>query len=242
MEYVRSVYRVEVNGSHCIVKARFRGRVITGMALDVSTAGLGATFQADESSGHLLPDVGESGKLTITAEWCRDSVVVDGRVIRRADTDGDLCILGFEFTARPTDIYPELNNLFNRRRTVRVGPAPDRPVEVTMTAGSSFEVKGTLLDISSTGVAFEATVPSQLSLGYTRSARIMIGLGADAVALRIPAIIRNRRSGGQSNETGQSKVIYGVGFVVPGSRPKLQMRIDAYVKQLQAQVPSRVAT
>ena len=123
-----------------------------------------------------------------------------------------------------------------------MGPAPGRPVEVTMTAGSSLEVKGTLLDISSTGVAFEATVPSQLSLGYTRSARIMIGLGPDAGPLRIPAIIRNRRCGGQSNETGQSKVIYGVGFVVPGSRPKLQMRIDAYVKQLQAQALAPAAT
>lgn len=242
MEYIRSVYRVEVNGPHCTVTARFGGRVATGMALDISTAGLGATFLAGEASPNLLPDLGDLGELTINADWCRDSVVVDARVVHRADTAGDLCILGFEFTASPADTGPYLKDLFNRRRTVRVRPPRDRPVDVIMTSANDSEVKGTLLDISSTGASFEATVTSQRSAGYTRSVSVVIGLGHDSESLRVPAVIRNRRCGDPTMVIGQWKLIYGVGFMVPGSQPKLQLRIDAYVKNLHMQMLSPSAT
>ena len=229
----RAVYR-EALGPHYTVIARFSDRVATGVAVDVSVAGVGATFHAGEEARSLLPDVGELGELTISSDYSENPVMFEARVAHRAEPGGDLCVLGFEFTAIPKDMDPKLKSLFNRRSEKRTRPPADQPVEVLITAGTGSEVKGTLVDISSVGAAVEAPLRSQRVLGSARAVDLSLVPGPHTRHLRIPAIIRNWRD-------DQSNVVFGLAFAVPTAEPELRERIDSYLAHLQQQTLSSPA-
>lgn len=224
----RRQYRVdsgEVEGLQTSLRTS-TGSVFSGQPLDLSVDGMAIRFL---SLGFALPGaspllVGDEVELRLALPQLEKPLAAPARVIHRADQE-DSRRYGFRFTDRQqleSQLSPALYRFLNRRAAYRVKPAPDSPIEVTLTGtpGGS-RARARLLDISAGGMGLRVPLQAESALSATDRIKVSLSLPNCIARLNLGINIRNRRLVG-------AEVYYGAEFDL-GRTPEAQRQLDAVI-------------
>lgn len=131
----RRYYRRAPGRKHALgVKVnRLDGLVFSGEVQDLSAGGVAITFTSNDPE----LDAGDILNLTFNSLHHGGQVVAEARVCSRVEADGAGRVrYGFEFCDAQSlfeGLDPWFHKFFNRRREIRVRPALDTKLEVTLT-------------------------------------------------------------------------------------------------------------
>ncbi len=212
-----------------------------GQILDLSIGGLGLRFSLDIPLPG-CPDftVGEDVELSFAADRFKRPLAVSARVVHRLD-EGSSRRYGLQFTDRQqleNQVATELFRLFNRRKTYRVEPDPDVPIEVTLEQRhAGVQVHAQVKDISVGGLGVRVPADVMAALGTSDRVKVAISLPGRQDPVILIGNIRHRRVAGE-------EIHYGIEFDLEQSEdPKRQQNaITDYVMKRQRATLRRAKT
>ena len=202
----RAQYRVQIDPSEDlrVTIPNPAGDVFQGRLIDLSGSGAGASFPLSNCP---ILAIGERAELVFTTQRLKAPLVMAARVQNRMEHQ-DSCRYGFVFLEgqlREVNLSSDLRELFNRRKTVRVRPDPQSPINVVLEAlQGGQQVEGRLEDISASGarVGLQEQIDSRLRTIST--VRISFSL-PESGAVSMTGHIRHR-------QIVRGSVSYGIEF------------------------------
>jgi c-di-GMP-binding flagellar brake protein YcgR len=222
----RAQYRVNVDETIDLQVALLGpdGAPCAGRLIDVSASGAGVRF--------LGPDfpslaVGQEVDLVFASEKLVPPLTVAAKVQHRTEEEGARRF-GFRFLeAQALEAYlpPVMRKFFNRRRSVRVAPDPDRPVKVELRIEpQDMPLEAELVNISETGVAISLAAGLDARFSDTEGLWVTLYLPDTRRPVSMFGNIRYRRL----TERG---IHYGMNFDAENSRDfaRKQAMITKYV-------------
>jgi c-di-GMP-binding flagellar brake protein YcgR len=203
----RSQYRVELTDSTdlSMTVPNPDGAPFAGRLVDVSASGAGAMF---DSADCPKLAVGQSVDLTFSSGDLPAPLTIAATVQHRAEGDGTRRY-GFRFLQpQQLDAHlpPEMRQLFNRRRTVRVDIDMFDPMTAALSAkeGDDAAVDAQLHDLSTHGVRVSLETELERRFAETTSVALRIQLDS-RLELNLVGNIRYRRLVGD-------RIHYGIEF------------------------------
>ena len=207
----RAHYRIDLAGleDDQVSVQSAEGVSALGEILDLSIGGVGLRFSLEiPLSG--CPDftVGEEVQLSFAADRFKRPLAVSARVVHRLDEEG-YRRYGLQFTDRQqleNQLATELFRLFNRRKTYRVEPDPDVPIEVTLEhRQAGVQVQAQVKDISAGGVGVRVPADVKATLGTSDRVKVAISLPGRQDPVVLIGNICHRRVAGE-------EIHYGIEF------------------------------
>ncbi len=237
----RAQYRVDLTGRED-VQVRLRtadGVSVLAQICDGSIGGIGLRFSLDNTG---CPDltVGEEVELTIASDRLKRPLAISARVVHRLDEESSR-EYGLQFTDRQQledQLATELFRLFNRRKTYRVEPDRNAPVEATLEHGQAgVQVQAEVVDISVEGLGVRVPADAMATLGTTDRVKVAISLPGRQAPVILIGTIRFRQVKGE-------EIGCGIEFDFEQSEdPKRQQNaITDYVMKRQREVLRQVKT
>ena len=210
---------------------------VPGLVLDVSAGGVMVQLAL---AG--CPDLamGEEVELSFVADRFKRPLAVSARVVHRRD-EGSSRRYGLQFTDRQqleNQVATELFRLFNRRKTYRVEPDPDVPIEVTLEQRhAGVQVHAQVKDISVGGLGVRVPADVLAALGTSDRVKVAISLPGRQDPVVLIGNICHRRVAGE-------EIHYGIEFDLEQSEdPKRQQNaITDYVMKRQRATLRRAKT
>ena len=239
----RAHYRIDLAGledAQVSVKTA-QGVSVLGQILDLSIGGLGLRFSLDIPLPG-CPDitVGEEVELSFASDRFKRPLAVSARVVHRLDEESSRRY-GLQFSDRQQledELATELFRLFNRRKTYRVEPDPDVPIEVTLEhCQAGVQVQAQVKDISVGGLGVRVPADVKATLGTSDRVKVAISLPGHQDPVILIGNICHRREAGE-------EIHYGIEFDLEQSEdPKRQQNaITDYVMKRQRAALRRVKT
>jgi hypothetical protein len=173
-----------------------------GTILDASAGGMRLMLSGNHPDDVAL---GTVYQVRLTSKAFRQSIHTPAMIVHAEHDDGEL-LLGLRFldwmglkAMVPASVAP----LFNLRQDPRLVLDPSMPVEVIVRGVTEvFELRGTVLDVSRSGMSFSASLLSQCALGRADQCSLEFTPPGIERCFRFGANIRNRSLQGESLRYG----------------------------------------